>query len=229
MKRAPVGWLLCTALLCGFAGMEVSSSDQARPEDWQPDRRPLATTLVYECDDGFEFVARLGPGEMAVWLAERYAILSRVPSASGAKYQEGDLVFWSKGDEAMLTVGGDHHRNCRLVPERAPWEDARRRAVDFRAVGQEAGWYLEMKRDKQILFVGEYHTLRVLTPWPAEERSGDTLSYHAVTDAHDLLVEIEDEPCTDTMSGERFPSRVTVALDGIIYRGCGRALDHPWE
>lgn len=229
MKRVAVVALLSAFLLAGCAGSQGSSEELAEPPAWQPDERPLATTLVYECADGFEFIARLGPGEMAVWFEDRYTILSRVPSASGAKYQEGELLFWSKGDEAVLTVGSEHHTSCRLVPERAPWEDARRRAVDFRAVGQEPGWYLEMKRDQQILFVGEYQAKRVLIPWPGEVRSGNALSYHAVTDAHHLRVEIEEVSCTDTMSGERFASQVTVELDGIVYRGCGRTLDHPWE
>ena len=37
---------------------------------------------------------------MAIWLDDRYMILSQVRAASGVKYQEGDTEFWIKGDEA---------------------------------------------------------------------------------------------------------------------------------
>jgi membrane-bound inhibitor of C-type lysozyme len=38
-----------------------------------------------------------------------------VPSASGSKYQSGDIMFWSKGESAMLQIGGEVFSNCRLV------------------------------------------------------------------------------------------------------------------
>jgi uncharacterized membrane protein len=37
--------------------------------------------------------------------------------------------------------------------------------------------------------------------------------------------EIFDQPCADTMSGEIFPSRVTVTLNHTAYHGCGQTLD----
>lgn len=90
------------ALPVGCSGSGVVASETAA--DYLPDTRPLAKTLVYDCN-GYDFIARLGPGEMAVWLPDRYVILSQVRSASGSKYREGDIEFWSKADEAMLIVG----------------------------------------------------------------------------------------------------------------------------
>ena len=62
------GLLTCCALL---AAATVSAGGNGEPypgtEDFHPDERPLAKTLVYDCN-GFEFVTRLGPGEMALWL-----------------------------------------------------------------------------------------------------------------------------------------------------------------
>ena len=196
--------------------------------DFHPDERPLAKTMVYDCN-GYDFIARLGPGEMALWLPERYVILSQVRSASGAKYEEGDIEFWSKGDEAMLTVGNQQYLNCILVPGRVPWEDARRRGVAFRAVGNEPGWSLEIQNDRHLLFIGEYGMRRVATPDPGVQLQGDVRRYHAVTESADLQVEISEELCTDTMSGETFPTRVTVTLSDDIFYGCGRDLDYPWQ
>jgi len=216
------------ALLAGCGGKGVRGSEVSEVTGYSPDQRPLGKTMVYECN-GYEFVARLGPGEMAVWLEDRYTILSQVRSASGVKYQEGDTVFWTKGEDAMLEIDNQQYRDCRLVPGRVPWEDARRRGVDFRAVGNEPGWYLEIQRGRQILFVGDYGMQRVMVPDPQEVQSGPTRSYHAITEANDLRVEILDELCTDTMKGGSFPSQVLVYLNGTTLWGCGRKLAYPWQ
>lgn len=213
-------------LLTGCAG---SGARAAEPiSDFRPDQRPLAKTMVYDCN-GYDFTARLGPGEMAVWLPDRYVILSQVRSASGTKYVEGDIEFWSKGDEAILNVGNQQHLNCALVPWRVPWEDARRRGVEFRAVGNEPGWSLEIQGDKHLLFLGDYGMRRIIMPNPGVQLQGNVRRYHAVTESADLQVEIIEEPCFDTMSAEPFSSQVTVTLNTDIFYGCGRDLDYPWQ
>jgi putative lipoprotein len=219
--------LVLLACLMGCGGSEVRGSEQ-QLAGYRPDPRPLGKTMVYECT-GYEFIARLGPGEMAVWLRDRYVILSQVRSASGIRYEEGAIAFWSKGEEAVLELGGQRFSDCQLAPGRAPWEDARRRGVAFRAVGNEPGWYLEIQRGRHLLFVGEYGMQRVMIPDPVEERAGPTRVYHAIGDSHDLRVEVVDELCADTMKGDSFPSQVLVYLNDKTYWGCGRDLDYPWE
>ncbi len=216
---------LCLPLLLTACGGSDVRSDS---NDFKPDPRPMGKTLVYECT-GIEFVARVGPGEMALWLEDRYLILSQVRSASGTRYEEGDVLFWQKGEEALLEVGNQRYGDCRINHARAPWEDARRRGVDFRAVGNEPGWYLELQQGQHLLFVGNYGSDRVLLPAPEEEQAGPTRVYHAISEAHDLRLEITDESCTDSMKGDSFPAQVLVHLDGRTYWGCGRDLDHPWE
>ena len=215
----------CMAIVaCGGNGARASQSDPG----FLPDPRPLARTMVYDCN-GYDFIARLGPGEIAIWLPDRYLVLSQVRSASGTKYQEGDVEFWSKGDEAMLVVGDRQYLNCTLVPHRVPWEDARRRGVDFRAVGNEPGWSLEIRDGDHLLFVGDYGMQRVSTPDPGQQLQGRAKTWHAITESADLRVEVIDDSCVDTMSGEQFSSQVTIVLNGQTLYGCGRALDYPWE
>jgi uncharacterized membrane protein len=219
--------LFCLSLTaCG--GDDARRSQSADGAGPRPDELPLAATLVYACN-GYEFIARLGPGKIALWLEDRYVDLSQVPSASGTLYEKGDVSFWSKGNEAMLTVAEQIYQNCHLVPERVPWEDARRRGVDFRAVGNEPGWYLEIQSGRQLLLVGDYGSQRVMVPDAGEERVGPARVYHGAAGVYDLRVEIVDEPCADTMSGETFPSRVEVTLNSTAYHGCGQTLDYPWE
>ena len=217
---------ICT-VLAGCGGGDVRSSESA-VVGYSQDQRPLGKTMVYECS-GYEFIARLGPGEMAVWLEDRYLILSRVRSASGVKYEEGDTVFWSKGEEVSLLVDRQRYSDCRLAPQRVPWEDARRRGVNFRAVGNEPGWTVEIQRDRHLLFVGDYGMERVMIPDPVDESHGSTRIYYGKTQANELRIEIVDELCTDTMKADSFPSQVLVYINGTTLWGCGRDLSYPWE
>ena len=70
---------------------------------------------------------------------------------------------------------------------------------------------------------------RVIVEDPGEQRQGNVRTLHAVQSGNELLVEIIDETCIDSMKGERFPSSVQVELNGRKYRGCGRDLAYPWR
>ncbi len=215
-------------LLFGLLAACSSGAEREEPAPFLPDQRPLAQTLVYECL-GYEFVARVGPGEMAVWLEDEYLVLSQVRSASGVKYEEGDVIFWTKGEDATLFLRGQRYGECQLNPARAPWEDARRRGVDFRSVGNEPGWVLEIQDDKQLLFVGDYGMNRIMIPDPGAQAVDGGRVYHAVTEANELIVAIDGQECRDSMSGETFPRSVTVTVNGKMLSGCGMDLDNPWE
>ena len=110
---------------------------------------------------------------------------------------------------------------------RDPWLEATGRGIDFRAVGQEPGWYLEIDNERSMHLAYDYAERTATTPVPAPVVKGDEISYTAVTDAHRLAVLIEPRPCSDTMSGQRFPRTVTVTIDGQTLRGCGRSLTAP--
>jgi uncharacterized membrane protein len=108
------------------------------------------------------------------------------------------------------------------------WLDAQERGVTFRAVGQEPGWVVEISGDRRMRIVTDYGARELdVTPVPAPtvDSTTWTTTYRARADGSDLRVLIRDEPCADTMSGERFSATVTLVLDDATYRGCGRALD----
>lgn len=223
-KLTALSLLFC---LCACAGSETQSTAPAA-EDFQPDSRPMAKTLVYECS-GIEFIARVGPGEMALWLEDRYLVLSQVRSASGTKYEEGNIRFWSKGDEALLEIDGLRYTDCRLNHARAPWEDARRRGVNFRALGNEPGWQLEIRDGEHLLFEAYYGAERVLLQNPELEEEPGFRRYRAGEGEQGIEVVVTEEFCTDTMKGEGFPFTVVVDFGGREYFGCGRELDYPWR
>jgi uncharacterized membrane protein len=104
------------------------------------------------------------------------------------------------------------------------WAAACRRGVTFRAVGQEPGWLLEIGRDRHMLLSTDYGENRMEATLDAPERQGQQLVYSVRTDAGPVTVIIAEGACTDIMSGEGFPTVVTVTVAGRRLDGCGRPL-----
>lgn len=106
------------------------------------------------------------------------------------------------------------------------WLEARERGVEFRAVGQEPGWVVEIGSE-QLTVLTNYaaDTLVADVPVPVMDSTTWTTSYRVSADNVDVRVDIRDEPCADTMSGERFSATVTLELNGTVLHGCGRSLD----
>jgi putative lipoprotein len=106
-----------------------------------------------------------------------------------------------------------------------PWQRARERGIDFRALGQEPGWYLEVDYQGSLRLVYDYGEHEVSAPVPSPAAGSGTASLDVMTEAGRLVVRIDDRACSDVMSGQRFPQTVTVELAGRRLEGCGRALD----
>lgn len=183
-----------------------------------------ARRLAYECDELLVLVI-VDANTAVINFKGANLELAQSPAASGARYTNEQAEFWSKGDDASITVNGQPLTNCRNKPEQLPWAEAKARGIDFRATGNEPGWLLELDADLQIEFVGDYGSYRVITPVPVPDLdSPQRSSYHAVTESHDLLLTIETKPCQDSMSGVQFPQQVRILLDGRAYNGCGKPL-----
>lgn len=185
-----------------------------------------AGTMVYECPDGAEFVVRIQDDVAWVFAASQTLSLPRVRAASGARFEKGGSSYWSKGEEAMIDTGGETHHGCRNNPRRAVWEHAKLNGVDFRATGNEPGWVLEISERTKIRYVGDYgrQIVELTSAPPQVNAGGREARYEARDDEHYLRVLIEGQSCNDTMSGEAFPARVTVTVDGRTVTGCGREL-----
>lgn len=185
-----------------------------------PEQPPA--TLAYACDGGFRFVADVTPELARLYLPGTTLLLPAAVAASGARFSDGQATYWSRGDEAVLEVGETAYAGCRQDAAADPWEVARLRGVDFRATGNEPGWYLEIDAEGALLLVADYGNTTVYAPTPPPAAAGATTAYAITTGAHTLDVVVEEVPCTDTMSGAAFTHTVTVALDGATYSGCGR-------
>lgn len=115
-----------------------------------------------------------------------------------------------------------------LAPDSArfyrTWNEARRRGVDFRASGNEPGWYLEIFSGDSLRLVADYGERRVNAPVGPPVLTDSMRAWQAQSETYHLSIIAEPLPCTDSMSGMRHPSTVTVILDGRAYHGCGRDL-----
>jgi uncharacterized membrane protein len=150
----------------------------------------------------------------------------QVQSASGTKYTNGSVTFWRNNNEAVIESEKIKHTGCRNNRARAIWEHAKLNGVDFRGVGNEPGWYLEIRNGESIQFVTNYGDDRYLFDNP-QLRSDPTTRetvYRAVSPGHRLEVLLKGETCQDSMADESYETRVRVDLDGRIYQGCGKPL-----
>ena len=105
------------------------------------------------------------------------------------------------------------------------WENARAQGVDFRAVGQEPGWLLDIYTADRMILVWDYGSNRLETPrgQPTSPQEGAT-RYEGQSGGHTLVVTIRRAPCQDAMSGEAYPSTVEIVIDGRTLNGCGRSV-----
>jgi heat shock protein HslJ/membrane-bound inhibitor of C-type lysozyme len=190
-----------------------------------PDPAPSVTgSTVYACTDLARFSVRSVGDALVLALPERTDTLVHVEAASGARYAGKDVVFWSKGEEATLDMGGAHHTGCHGRRAGDAWEEAALMGVEFRAVGQEPGWVLDLVDGRWVRYVGDYGATRVYAASPQQVRGAPpgTTAYAAEPEGRNLRVEIREQPCQDAMSGASFTHAVTVRLDGRAVAGCGR-------
>ncbi len=118
------------------------------------------------------------------------------------------------------TVQNDAAEREQELAGKNVWHAARLRGVAFRAIGQEPGWLLEMKKGKEILLVTKSGQNRQVFPYlePRENRDLRQTTFQ-LDDKTSLL--LEGKPCADIMSGEAFETTVTVTIDAMVLKGCG--------
>lgn len=160
---------------------------------------------------------RLAPGSLAP-LAARNQLRVLEVSCGGAP--------WTALGATLLELDRDRAL--------APWDGVffeLARDRDFRAVGQEPGWQLEVRKGSEMRLTYDYGKGTAVTPAPRTEVDAQTgtRTLHARTEASDLRVEIVPVACSDAMSGKPFAATVTVTLNGRVFRGCGENLATPYQ
>lgn len=224
-------WLAMVLGLSACRDVPGPAADATAPVVANPVGNPasppaLGSPSAWQCGD-LRIETRLetgGQGRLQLALPGGDRWLEPSPSASGARYRgapvgEAPLTeFWSKGEEARLSIDGDTLQ-CRPSDTRPPWAEAQADGAQLRAVGQEPGWVLTVENGAdgkrlRLQRMGQNEEI-----WHARRRS-DGLSYETLD--REVMARVAPGPCVDTMSGDRFPVVVTVQLDDLTLRGCGR-------
>jgi len=183
-------------------------------------------TFAWSCLTNGYVVTDYRQTEEAMWLflPSNTVLLPREASASGAKYSNGDITFFSKGNEAILTTAeGDDH--CVEKRRASILEDAKLRGVDYRGNGNEPGWVLEISGNRMD-FVTNYGQDAYEFTISGHEREPDssTVTYTSTALGKAIRVSIIGEPCNDTMADEVYETAVRIELDERVYQGCGQGL-----
>jgi uncharacterized membrane protein len=105
------------------------------------------------------------------------------------------------------------------------WEGARAAGVDFRAVGQEPGWIVDVYAQGRIVALLDYGEtlIEFPRPEPTYPAEGST-RFETQAGGHTLSITYRRFRCEDAMSGEAYPSAVEVVIDGRTLNGCGRSV-----
>lgn len=143
--------------------------------------------------------------------------LSTLTAATRAERRADGMLVLTADSGAQILFRRD---------EPASLQDARARGIDFRAVGQEPGWVVELKEGDHITAVLDYGGNSLLLPTPKAGTAADgTVTYDASTDTDHLVLTIKSKICVDAMSGESHPSTVTLMVNDKAYHGCGDWLN----
>ena len=186
---------------------------------------PATVVEVYLCGPELRLVAEFRAQSVWLFLPERSLLLNQVAAASGARYQGDGVSLWSKGGRALLEIDGVSQPECMADSRQAPWERAKLAGADFRALGQEPAWVLELYPERVVLLLN-YGQTRIETPAAAveEDRVAGISRYDIETEANRLTIELRSQPCLDSMSGEQFATSVQLEVNGRQLKGCGRPL-----
>lgn len=183
---------------------------------------------VWECDGDLTLNMKNLYREDAIALDmhEGPRKLALVVSASGAKYSDGSITFWTKGDTATFERPGSAPVECRELRARSLVADARERGVLYRGTGNEPGWLVEILPGYRINYVTMYgeerHEFAHVT-----ERGGEEIGvrvFMADTDKGRFKVTVAKETCLDDMSGWEFDYRMLVEWGEETRRGCATAV-----
>ena len=151
--------------------------------------------------------------------------LPRVPAASGTQYRDdAGHRFWSHGQSARLDVD-EQVRACQERPAGSRMAAARLAGASVYAVGQEPGWFLTIVPDDRVILVADYGSEVIVAPPAQVKPVAGGWHYRTQSGSGDLRIDVAETPCTDAMSGARWPRTVVVRFEDRELSGCGARWD----
>ena len=81
-------------------------------------RSPVVTPQPMACSGNVPAQITLySPDEAKLTYQEKSYILNRIETASGVKYGNGDISYWNKGIDAMITKRDGSITTCTYIPK----------------------------------------------------------------------------------------------------------------
>jgi putative lipoprotein len=183
---------------------------------------------VWECADGQTLVMRnlLREKAVAIDFHDGTRRLDQAISASGAKYADAVVTFWTKGSTATLERQGMAPVQCEERRAASLREDARARGVVYRATGNEPGWVLEVGPAARLSWTTNFgsETHAYDASQETAEPDGPGRVFAAGDGEQAIRVTVRQERCVDDGEVEHDHS-ATVEFGGSTLRGCGTRLN----
>jgi membrane-bound inhibitor of C-type lysozyme len=182
---------------------------------------------VWQCADGQTLVMRnlFREKAIAIDFHDGTRRLDQTVSASGVRYADNVVVFWTKGGTATLERQGAPTVQCEERRAASLSEDARVRGVVYRALGNEPGWVLEIGPSSKLSWTTNFGQDRYDFEQAQATTAPDGVTvYTAQNEAVAIKATVKAERCVDDGEVE-FDHVVTVESGGQTLRGCGTRLN----
>lgn len=110
---------MCAAVFAGACWLSLTTKAQEMPPATaapKSHRMPMMRKFSYNCDDGgTKVTVFLRERNVRVVFAGKSYSMKQVEAASGTKYSDGTMVWWSKGDEGFLDGEAKEGQSVRLA------------------------------------------------------------------------------------------------------------------
>ncbi|WP_404376754.1 MliC family protein [Vreelandella aquamarina] len=173
-----------------------------------------------------DLVTAVNGEELRLWSLHGAWRLPQAVVASGARYQEGEISFWNRGEQAQIETPRGQLQ-CQQGIHRDIATRASHPGVMFLARGNEPGWSIELANDTPVMtWTTAYGSETTTMPYMVsvmDNEAGRVVIENANAEEF-FRVRIESGACFDDMSGEPYPARVTLTIGGEQYKGCGQGI-----
>jgi len=214
-----MGRMASLAAVAALALVAASCLPRTRPAT----DLPVDETWVYSCPGNYQFSARVMNEVVSLRLPTRTTAIPRAGASTGTRYSTSGMELTRSAEGATLRIDGATHADCTGQRAATAWDEARLLGADFRAIGNEPAWSLEVDDGRTLRFLIEGSS-EIHAPISEPVRTGATTSYRATSEGHTIEVTIDAQPCANPRLGEGLTHIITLAVDGFPYAGCGRML-----
>jgi len=109
---------MCAAVFVGAYWLSLTTKAQEMPPTTaapKSHRMPMMRKFSYNCDGGTKVTVFLQERNVRVVFAGKSYSMKQVEAASGTKYSDGTMVWWSQGDEGFLEEAAKEGQSVRLA------------------------------------------------------------------------------------------------------------------